>query len=56
MKKVELKILKTNFFGHTAVHMSTSIDKPVTNNPKIINVYITLNLSVESKMVLIINL
>ena len=28
MKKVELKILKTNFFGHTAVHVSISIDKP----------------------------
>ena len=27
MKKVELKILKINFFWRTAVHMSISIDK-----------------------------
>ena len=56
MKKVELKILKTNFFGRTAVHMSISIDKPINNNPKIINVCVALNLPAESKTVLIINL
>ena len=56
MKKVELKILKTNFFGRTAVHMSTSIDKPVNNNPKIISAYVTLNLSVENRAISIINL
>ena len=56
MKKVELKILKTNFFGRTAVHMSISIDKPINNNPKIINVCVALNLPVGSKAVLIINL
>ena len=56
MKKVEPKILKTNFFGRTAVHMSISIDKPINNNPKIINACVALNLPVEGKMVLIINL
>ena len=56
MKKVELKILKINFFGRTAVHMSISIDKQINNNPKIINACVALNLPVEGKMVLIINL
>ena len=36
--------------------MSTSIDKPVNNNPKIISVYVTLNLSVENRAISIINL
>ena len=51
MKNVELKILKINFLGRTAVHMSISIDKPVNNNPKIINVCVALNLPGESKTV-----
>ena len=55
MKKVELKILKINFFERAAAHMSIGIDKPINNNPKIINVCVALSWPVESKTVLIIN-
>ena len=55
MKKVELKILKINFFGRTAAHISVSVDKPINNNPKIIKVCVALSRPVESKTVLIIN-
>ena len=43
MKKVELKILKINFFERAAAHMSIGIDKPINNNPKIINACVALS-------------
>ena len=46
MKNVELKILKINFFGRTAVNMSTRRDKPVDKHAKTINACVALNLPV----------
>ena len=46
MKIVVLKILKINFFGHTAVNMSTRRDKPVDKHAKTINACVALNLPV----------
>ena len=46
MKIVVLKILKINFFGRTAVNMSTRRDKPVDKLAKTINACVALNLPV----------
>lgn len=46
MKKVELKILKKNFFGRIAVNTSIGTDKPIDKHAKIINACVTLNLPV----------